>query len=107
MHDEGNVVPHDLGHQAEVGTPSPPSATAETGGAARSPTTPGAPPYLDEAEFEVPRGDKSHMGGFADPGDTGGLIDDRQLIFGAPAGLRYTRGPQPDPRRWAAGNDQV
>ena len=47
------------------------------------------------------------MGGFADPGDTGGLIDDRQLIFGAPAGLRYTRGPQPDPRRWAAGSDQA
>ena len=47
------------------------------------------------------------MGGFADPGDTDGLIDDRQLIFEAPAGLRYTRGPQPDPRRWAAGNDQV
>ena len=69
--------------------------------------TPGAPPYLDETEFEVPRGDKSHMGGFADPGDTGGLIDDRQLIFGAPAGLRYTRGLQPDPRRWAAGSDQA
>ena len=47
------------------------------------------------------------MGGFADPGDTDGLIDDRQLIFGAPAGLRYTRGPHLDPRRWAAGSDQA